>query len=91
MTATQGGADQDGEAVALSGKELGDEERRTPRGSGIWSLRKEFEDPVKGETEGQSQAKDDGELLGRFMNRSQDSNESRSVRAGRKLRPGEEE
>ena len=68
VTATQGGADQEGEAVALSGKELGDEERRTPRGSGIWSLRKEFEDPVKGEIEGQSQAKEDGELLGRFTN-----------------------
>jgi hypothetical protein len=34
MTATQGGADQEGEAMALSGKELGDEERRTPRGTG---------------------------------------------------------
>ena len=91
MTATQGGADQEGEAVALSGKELGDEERRTPRGSEIWSLRKEFKDPVKGEAEGQSQAKEDGELLGRFLNRSQDSDESRFARTGWKLRPGEEE
>ena len=90
MTATQGGADQEGEAVALSGKELGDEERRTPRGSGIWNLRKEFKDPVKGEIEGQRQAKEDGEPLGRLTNRSQDSNESRSARAGWRLRPGEE-
>ena len=49
MTATQGGADQQGEAVALSGKGLGDEERRTPRGSDLRSQRKELKDPVKGE------------------------------------------
>ena len=90
MTATQGGADLKGEAVALSGKELGDEVRRTPRGFGIWHRRKEFKDPVKGEIEGQNQAKLDGEPLGRRTNRNQDSNEGRSVRASREMGPGEE-
>jgi hypothetical protein len=66
--------------VALSGKELGDEERRTPRGFEIWRRRKEFKDPVKGELGQLNQATQDGEPLGRLTSRSQVSEEGLFVR-----------
>ena len=72
MTATQGGADQQGEVVALSGKELGDEVRRTPRGFGLWRQMKELNNPVKRDIGRQIQATHDEEPPGRFGNRSQD-------------------
>lgn len=80
MTATQGGADQDGEAVALSGKEPGDEERRTPRGFGIWRQVKELEEPVKRGIGNRYQATSDEEPLGIPKSRSQVSDEGLSVR-----------
>jgi hypothetical protein len=90
VTATQGGADQQGEAVALSGKELGDEVRRTPRGFGIWRQMKEPNDPVKREIGRQNRATQDEKLAGRLGNRSRDLNEGWPVRASRKSKPGEE-
>lgn len=88
MTATQGGADQEGEAVALSGKEPGDEERRTPRGFGIWRQMKDLEDPVKGGIGNRIQATLDGEPLGTPRSRNQVSDEGLSVRMVWKPGPG---
>jgi hypothetical protein len=91
VTATQGGADQQGEVVALSGKELGDEVRRTPRGFGFWRQMKELNDPVKREIERQIRATQDEKPAGKFGNQSRDLNEGRPVKVGWKTKPGEEE
>ena len=72
VTATQGGADQQGEVVALSGKELGDEVRRTPRGFRLWRQMKELNNLVKRDIGQQIQATHDEEPPGKFGNQSQD-------------------
>jgi len=91
MTATQGGADQKGETVVLSGKELGDKARGTPLGTRQRHRRKAQIDPVKGENGRHNQGSLVEELTRRLWNRSQALSFDRFVRTGRELKPDEEE
>ena len=77
--------------MALSGKELGDELRRTPRGRVIWCQRRESKDPVKRGIGRPNRATQNEKPMGRLGNQSQVLIKDGSVRTGRKSGSGEEE